>query len=74
MSSVDKLSSEEIQEAHEIIRWAEALANKYEIGLMIIINTFITSRDLLGETCSAMQFVERELEQVYRGNLNYKYL
>lgn len=65
MSNVDKLSQDEIQQAHEIIRWAEALANRYEIGLMIIINTFITNRDILGDTDSAKKLVESELNEAY---------
>ena len=65
MSNVDKLSQDEIQQAHEIIRWAEALANRYEIGLMIIINTFITSRDILGDTDSAKKSVESKLNETY---------
>ncbi len=65
MSNVNKLDEEEIQQAHEIIRWAEALANRYEIGLMIIINTFITSRDILGDTDSAMKSVEWKLSEAY---------
>ena len=65
MSNIDKPSQDEIQQAHEIIRWAEALANRYEIGLMIIINTFITNRDILGDIDSAKKLVERELNEAY---------
>ena len=65
MSGANKLSEEEIEQTREIIRWAEALANRYEIGLMIIINTFITSRDTLGDTDSAMKSVESKLNEAY---------
>ena len=66
MNSIDYLSSEEIRQTHEIIRWAESLANRYEIGLNTIINNFVECRKSLGTQEAAMEFVEQELSLVRR--------
>lgn len=58
---IENLSQEEIEQTHEIIRWAEDIANKYEIGLNTIINMFIQSRDILGDKEIAKQAVEKKL-------------
>ena len=66
MNSVDYLSSEEIRQTHEIIKWAECLANRYEIGLNTIINNFVECRKSLGTQEAAMELVEKELSLVRR--------
>ena len=66
MSNVESLSSEEIRQTHEIIRWAEHLANKYEIGLNTIINNFVERRSTLGTKEAAMESVEQELSLIRR--------
>lgn len=66
MNSIDNLSSEEIRQTHEIIKWAEYLANRYEIGLNAIINNFVECRKSLGTQEAAMEFVEKELSLVRR--------
>lgn len=66
MKATGDLNSEEIQETHRIIRWAEHLANKYELGINIIINHFVDLRKELGTKEKAMNSIEEELSQ-HRG-------
>lgn len=64
MKETGDLNSEEIKETHRIIRWAENLANTYEIGINTIINHFVERRKELGTKEKAMNSIEEELSQL----------
>lgn len=63
-STSDEMSGEEIQETHRIIKWAEHLANKYQLGINIIINHFVDRRKELSTKEKAMNSIEEELSQL----------
>lgn len=50
----------------EITKWAEGLANKYDVGVMGVIESFISARKVLESDEAAKAFVEKETSEMRR--------
>ena len=50
----------------EITKWAEDLANKYDVGVMGVIDSFISARKVLESDEAAKAFVEKETSELRR--------
>lgn len=52
------------KEVHEIIKWAEGLANQYDINISSIVNRFVEARKNLGDVYRAKEFIENEMKSL----------
>lgn len=50
----------------EITKWAEDLANKYDVGVIGVIDSFISAREVLESDEAAKAFVEKETSELRR--------
>ena len=50
----------------EITKWAEGIANKYDVGVMGVIDSFISARKVLKNDEDAKTFVEKETSELRR--------
>lgn len=57
MSSIETL---------EITKWAEELANKYDVGVIGVIDSFISARKVLASDEAAKAFVQSETKEMRR--------